>query len=37
MPQLQFSSTVEAPVDEVFAWHDRLGALQPATTPARER
>ncbi|MGH3430376.1 MAG: SRPBCC family protein, partial [Mycobacteriales bacterium] len=33
MPQLQFSSTVEAPVDEVFAWHDRLGALQRLLPP----
>jgi uncharacterized protein (TIGR01777 family) len=33
MPSFRFESTVDAPVDEVFAWHTRPGAMERLTPP----
>lgn len=33
MPQLRYESIVEAPLAEVFSWHDRPGALQRLQPP----
>ncbi len=33
MPRLRYETTVEAPIDEVFAWHERSGAVQRLLPP----